>query len=192
MTALVQGPAAIMAQPVIVAGGFTGATGPSPGSTGASGPTGPSGPSGPVGYTGYTGVTGPAGPLTGPTGPIGLTGPPGNSLTGPTGAASTQTGPTGPTGSGVVSSAQASTKGYIEFVDGTIMNYGTVNIGPNANVATTFAQAFGTAVVGWSVDITNGVTGVGAPFTSALSVTGATINNPNAQSYNCSYIAFGY
>lgn len=99
-------PSPVLAQPVIVVGGPTGATGPSPGSTG---PTGPSGPTGAVGTgpTGATGVTGPSGTagLRGLTGPTGFTGPPGNSVTGPAGLGTTgpagaagAAGATGPTG----------------------------------------------------------------------------------------------
>jgi hypothetical protein len=103
MTVEVVAPALIMAQPVVVVGGPTGAFG------GATGPTGNTGPSG-LSATGSTGPTGTAGPTgagatgaTGPTGVTGYTGPPGNfgptgqsavGTTGPTGTA----GPTGKTG----------------------------------------------------------------------------------------------
>lgn len=81
MTVEVNGPAPVMAQPVVVVNGATGPTGPSPGSTGATGPTGPTGSTGVVGQTGPTGlgfafsyagagnaVTGISGPVTGPSG----------------------------------------------------------------------------------------------------------------------------
>ena len=177
--------------------GPTGNTGPT-GSTGSNstvtGPTGYSGPTGafggPTGWTGPTGYSGPTGAFGGPTGWTGNTGPTGN--TGATGNASNITGPTGSTGGVVLSSAQASTKGFIQFVDGTIINYGVVNIAGGGNTPTVFAKAFTTAVVGWSTDITNGVTGISPPFTSVLSTGGATLNNPNAAAYNIAYTAIGY
>jgi hypothetical protein len=81
MVISVNGPAPIMAQPVVVVGGPTGATGPGVGSTGPTGPSGVTGFTGVVGQTGPTGygfnfvfagfgnaVTGISGPNTGPTG----------------------------------------------------------------------------------------------------------------------------
>ena len=172
--------------------GFTGNTGPSGGPTGQTGHTGPTGQAASQGATGNTGNTGNIGP-TGNTGSIGATGPTGanSTVTGPTGSGSF-TGPTGSTGSGVLISAQASTKGFIQFADGTIINYGVVNIAGGGNTPTVFAKAFTTAVVGWSTDITNGVTGISPPFTSVLSTGGATLNNPNAAAYNIAYTAIGY
>lgn len=106
MAVTVNAPAPVMAQPVRVAGGFTGPTGPGVGSTGPTGASGPTGNTGPLG----TGPTGPSGVAstgpTGRTGPTGFTGPVGSSITGPTGstgaqgAASSVPGPTGPTGIG--------------------------------------------------------------------------------------------
>ena len=87
MASTVQGPAQVIAFPVVVGGiGPTGPTGPLPGPTGSTGPTGYTGPLG----TGPTGPTGPSGADSTVTGPTGYTGP-----TGTTG----KTGPTGPTGS---------------------------------------------------------------------------------------------
>jgi len=83
MAVTVNAPAPVMAQPVRVAGGFTGPTGPGVGVSGPTGNTGPSGPSGAVG-TGPTGAQGPTGNTgnSGPTGAGGKTGPAGSSVTG--------------------------------------------------------------------------------------------------------------
>lgn len=100
MTVLVQGPARVMARPVVVASGLTG---PSGGPTGPTGNTGPTGVSGPTGARGPTGAAGAASSVTGPTGysgPTGYTGPQGNTITGPTGQMGSFTGPTGPSGAG--------------------------------------------------------------------------------------------
>ena len=98
MASTVQGPAQVIAFPVVVGGiGPTGPTGPLPGPTGSTGPTGYTGPPG----TGPTGPSGANSTVTGPVGPVGaqgITGPPGNSVTGPAGPQSTVPGPTGPTG----------------------------------------------------------------------------------------------
>lgn len=99
MAAKVQGPAQVVAFPVVVGG--LGPTGPLGGPTGSQGSTGPTGWTGPLG-TGPTGSVGANSTVTGPTGPAsaaGATGPPGNvGPQGAAGAASTVPGPTGPTG----------------------------------------------------------------------------------------------
>lgn len=90
----VNGPAPVMARPVVV---VSGPTGPSGGPTGATGYTGPTGKTGPTGQRGATGPGGTASTVTGPTGRVGTTGstgPQGSSFTGPTGV----TGPDGATG----------------------------------------------------------------------------------------------
>lgn len=92
MTVSVNGPAAVMARPVVLA---LGPTGPSGGPTGGTGSTGAAGPTGFTGPRGATGPGGNASTVTGPTGntgATGLTGAQGNSVTG-------TTGPSGPTGS---------------------------------------------------------------------------------------------
>lgn len=97
MSAIVQGPAPVMARPVVVSGGPTGPSGGPTGATGVQGNVGATGPTG-LGATGAPStVTGPTGP-SGATGARGLTGPAGNTLTGPTGNAATLTGATGATG----------------------------------------------------------------------------------------------
>lgn len=99
MTVSVNGPAAVMARPIVLA---LGPTGPSGGPTGTTGPTGPTGFTGPTGQRGATGSAGADSTVTGPTGntgPTGFTGPQGNTLTGPTGAS----GPTGSSGEAFVS-----------------------------------------------------------------------------------------
>lgn len=98
MAVVVQGPAPVMARPVVVAGGPTGPSGGPTGPTGNTGATGSTGATGAQGLTGATGsVTGPTG-ATGARGATGFTGPQGNTLTGPTGQAGSFTGPTGATG----------------------------------------------------------------------------------------------
>lgn len=98
MAIVVQGPAPVMARPVVVAGGPTGPAGGPTGPTGSTGPTGVSGPTGTLGATGApSAVTGPTGP-TGIRGSTGLTGPQGLSVTGATGANGSTAGDTGPTG----------------------------------------------------------------------------------------------
>lgn len=103
MAIVVQGPAPVMARPVVVVGGPTGPAGGPTGSTGSTGPTGRTGPTGAVGATGAAStVTGNTGP-TGARGQTGLTGPQGQSVTGatgPNGSTAGDTGPTGATGSG--------------------------------------------------------------------------------------------
>lgn len=99
MTISVNGPAAVMARPIVLA---LGPTGPSGGPVGATGPTGFTGPSGPTGQRGATGPSGANSTVTGPTGntgPTGFTGPQGNTVTGPTGS----TGMTGSSGEAFVS-----------------------------------------------------------------------------------------
>lgn len=102
MTVSVNGPAAVMARPVVLA---LGPTGPSGGPTGVAGATGPTGWTGPTGFRGATGPTGAASVTTGPTGntgPTGYTGPQGLASTGPTGPS----GPTGSSGEAFVSTIQ--------------------------------------------------------------------------------------
>lgn len=99
MTVSVNGPAPVMARPIVLA---LGPTGPSGGPTGTTGPTGPLGLTGPTGQRGATGAQGTASTVTGPTGntgPTGYTGPQGNTVTGPTG----NSGPTGSSGEAFVS-----------------------------------------------------------------------------------------
>lgn len=97
MTVTVNGPAPVMARPVVV---VSGPTGPSGGPTGTTGPTGATGKTGSTGQRGATGPSGNASTVTGPTGRLGstgATGPQGSSLTGPTGV-SGPAGETGPSG----------------------------------------------------------------------------------------------
>lgn len=99
MTVGVNGPAPVMARPIVL---VLGPTGPSGGPTGTTGPTGSLGLTGPTGQRGATGANGTASTVTGPTGntgPTGYTGPQGNTVTGPTG----NSGPTGSSGSAFVS-----------------------------------------------------------------------------------------
>lgn len=99
MTVDVNGPAAVMARPVVLA---LGPTGPGGGPTGPTGSTGALGVTGPTGQRGSTGSTGAASTQTGPTGntgPTGFTGPQGFTVTGPTG----MTGSTGSSGEAFVS-----------------------------------------------------------------------------------------
>lgn len=99
MTVSVNGPAPVMARPIVL---VLGPTGPSGGPTGSTGPTGALGLTGPTGQRGQTGAGGAASSVTGPTGntgPAGVTGPQGNTVTGPTGGA----GPTGSSGQAFVS-----------------------------------------------------------------------------------------
>ena len=56
MPEIVNSPAPVMAQPVVVVGGPTGPTGPGVGSTGSTGPTGGTGYTGNIGQTGPTGL----------------------------------------------------------------------------------------------------------------------------------------
>lgn len=99
MTVSVNGPAPVMARPIVLA---LGPTGPSGGPTGTTGPTGSLGQTGPTGQRGATGANGAASVVTGPTGntgATGYTGPQGNTVTGPTG----NSGPTGSSGNAFVS-----------------------------------------------------------------------------------------
>lgn len=120
MTVLVQGPARVMARPIVIASGLTGPSGGPTGATGNTGPTGPTGsagPSGPTGtasvVTGPTGTTGYSGP-TGYTGPRGLSGPTGpTGRVGPTGTG--DTGPTGPTGNLWTGATGAGPTGSMSF-----------------------------------------------------------------------------
>lgn len=99
MTVSVNGPAAVMARPIVLVNGPTGSSG---GPTGATGPTGSTGVTGPTGFRGATGPSGANSTVTGPTGntgPTGYTGPQGNTVTGPTG----YSGPTGSSGEAFVS-----------------------------------------------------------------------------------------
>ena len=188
MPVVVNAPAPVMAQPVRVAGGFTGPTGASPGSTGPTGNTGPSGPTGavgtgPTGAQGFTGNTG----KTGVTGPTGFTGPLGSSVTGSTG----NTGPTGTTGASITASDQQSTKGYIQFTDGTIINYGQVGVSGATAAALTFDKTFPNHCISIDMQPLNGPTGNASPGVS-MSVSGATVFNPAAVGVTFGYIAMGF
>lgn len=192
--------------------GFTGPSGPTgvagaATNTGATGNTGPTGNSGPTGVpgsavnTGATGNTGPAGggptgpssTVTGPTGntgatgKTGFTGPPGSSVTGPTGA----TGVTGNTGSAanVLSNQQAGALSYIEFSDGTIINYGNLGVSGATSVGQRWGMTFSNRVSTVQTQVLNGPTGT---IGVKMDAEGATFSNNSAVGVTLGFIAIGY
>jgi hypothetical protein len=206
MTAEVQGPALVMAMPVVVVPTQTGPTGPSGGPTGPTGNTGFTGPTGSIGLTGPTGNTGPQGTLTGPTGIPGRTGPPGNSIIGPTGVAgsatntgatgptgntgppgtATNTGATGPTGPSAIITATGATgpagaSGYMKVAANVastpVFQWGLANISAGQSIAISFVPAFPNQCDGVVTSTNAGTFGSGeSVWISGLSASGVTFN----------------
>lgn len=154
--------------------GATGARGPigpqgATGGFGPQGPAGPIGPQGPVGPTGATGATGATGPI-GPQGPVGATGPQGP--VGPTGA----TGATGPQGPAGPTGATGAT--------------GPVGpIGPAGTNDLIYAGVLADTTVAGDTIIP--ITLLAQTDGSTMSVSGSSVNLPEAGVYLVSYSVNG-
>lgn len=185
MTAYVQGPAQVVAFPVVVGG--LGPTGPLGGPTGPTGNTGAVGFTGPLGTgpTGATGAVGATGPLTGPTGARGITGPPGSAPTGNTGP----TGTIGPTGSAASVGLTGGLPAYgsLTWLDTNIIfNWGQVSANHTGVTGT-----FTTPYVSGAPVVTLGATGPTGAYLFGVSTTGIDIKTPTGTSGSIGYIAIG-